>query len=112
MNCLKTFLCKEFFVIIWAAMVHRQLSLVFCRETKIFCFFPEVPVTKVRVSAPAPYKNPTSETHNQQGIIQSDISFGGVKVRERKFSLKFFFLKKKTGSWMSAPSLRLLRSYF
>ena len=31
----------------------------FCRETKIFGYFPEVPVTKIRVSAPAPYKNPT-----------------------------------------------------
>ena len=31
----------------------------FCRETKSFGYFPEVPVTKIRVSAPAPYKNPT-----------------------------------------------------
>ena len=34
----------------------------FCRETKIFGYFPEVPVTKIRVSAPAPYKNPTVMT--------------------------------------------------
>ena len=31
----------------------------FCRETKSFGYIPEVPVTKIRVSAPAPYKNPT-----------------------------------------------------
>ena len=30
-----------------------------CRETKVFGYFPEVPVTKIRVSAPSPYKNPT-----------------------------------------------------
>ena len=29
----------------------------FCRETKSFGYFPEVPVTKIRVSAPAPCKN-------------------------------------------------------
>ena len=29
------------------------------RETKSFGYFPEVPVTKIRVLAPAPYKNPT-----------------------------------------------------
>ena len=31
----------------------------FCRDTKSFGYFPEVPVTKIRVSAPALYKNPT-----------------------------------------------------
>ena len=31
----------------------------FYREPKSLGYFPEVPVTKIRVSAPAPYKNPT-----------------------------------------------------
>ena len=31
----------------------------FCPRTKIFGKFPEVPVPKIRVSAPGPYKNPT-----------------------------------------------------
>ena len=40
---------------------YPQLTLVlfFCRETKSLGYFPEMPVTKIMVSAPAPYKNPT-----------------------------------------------------
>ena len=38
---------------------YPQLTCSFCRETKSFGYFPVVPVTKIRVSAPAPYKNPT-----------------------------------------------------
>ena len=38
---------------------YTQLTLVFLPGKKIFGYFPEVPVTKIRVSAPAPYKNPT-----------------------------------------------------
>ena len=37
--------------------IHSRLWF-FC-WTKSFGYFPEVPVTKIRVSAPAPYKNPT-----------------------------------------------------
>ena len=36
----------------------------FCRETKSFGYFPEVPVTKIRVSAPAPYKDPTVKRYS------------------------------------------------
>ena len=39
---------------------YPQLTLVFLPgDEKFRIFFPEVPVTKIRVSAPAPYKNPT-----------------------------------------------------
>ena len=41
----------------------------FCRETKLFGYCPEVPITRIRVSAPAPYKNPT--------VIRDSV-FGGV----------------------------------
>ena len=39
---------------------YPQLTLAFSAGRRIFSdFFPEVPVTKIRVSAPAPYKNPS-----------------------------------------------------
>ena len=40
------------------AGIHSWLWFL-CRETKIFGYLPEVPVTKIRVSAPGLYKNPT-----------------------------------------------------
>ena len=38
---------------------YTQLTLVFLSGEKNFGYFPEMPVTKMRVSAPAPYKKPT-----------------------------------------------------
>ena len=43
----------------------------FCRETKTFRYFPEVPVTKIRVSAPGPYKNPTVIEEYRRSLLPS-----------------------------------------
>ena len=56
---------RQFFLVFWVSTADFGFS---ARRRKFSDFFPEVPVTKIRVSAPAPYKNPTvSGTQDGKG---------------------------------------------
>ena len=88
-----------------------QLTLVFCLET-MFGYFPEVPVTKIRVSAPAPEKNPTviwvdSECADCPGFL-----FFWVLLLPRPprsswsvLGLAFCFMGPWTFAWIGCPQL-------
>ena len=39
----------------------------------MFGYFPEVPVTKIRVSAPAPYKNPSVRNSNATELLKKTL---------------------------------------
>ena len=47
---------------------YTQLTVVFLPGDKNFGYFPEVPITKIRVSAPAPYKNQPSQKQRQNPV--------------------------------------------